>query len=277
VHFKAGHMSDPVLLREDGVPVYTLASVVDDGDLGVTHVIRGEDHVSNTAVQLQLYEALGSAVPRFAHLALLKTKEGGLSKREGGHDIRSLRDGGILPMAVNALLARIGTSDPVEPVTDMQALIGGFDFGKFGRAPAHYDPEELARLSGRLLHRLPFAAVKEQLPGISEDFWNSVRGNIKTLAEAHLWKSIISDFNRPSSTPEEGKFLKEASTLLPPEPWDENTYDTWISTVKAATGRKGKDLFHPLRLALTGMETGPELKALLPLLGRVQVQKRLAS
>ena len=153
VSMKANTMSDPVLLREDGVPVYTLASVVDDGELGITHVIRGEDHVSNTAVQVQLYKALGFAVPQFAHMALLKTKEGEMSKRLGGNDIRALRDAGILPMAVNSLLARIGTSDAVEALPDLQKLVDSFDFKKFGRAPANYDVAELEKLNEKLLHQ----------------------------------------------------------------------------------------------------------------------------
>ncbi|NBO19602.1 MAG: glutamate--tRNA ligase, partial [Proteobacteria bacterium] len=168
--FRATHMSDPVLLREDGVPVYTLASVVDDGEMAITHVIRGEDHVSNTAVQIQLYEALGFAVPQFAHMALLKTKEGELSKRIGGNDIRALREAGILPMAVNSLLARIGTSDAVEAVAELDTLAQHFDFSRFGRAPANYDVAELEKLNQKLLHRLPFEAVAAQIPFADEGF-----------------------------------------------------------------------------------------------------------
>lgn len=275
VRMKASSMSDPVLLREDGVPVYTLASVVDDGELGVTHVIRGEDHVSNTAVQTQLFAALGFALPRFAHLALLKTKEGELSKRLGGNDIRALREGGILPMAVNSLLARLGTSQPVEPFAALQPLIDSFDFAHFGRAPANYDPAEMEKLNEKLTHHLPFTAVSAQLPGIDEAFWNSVRGNIKTVAEARQWWSILHNPDSPNSNPQDQEYLTQAAALLPPEPWDASTYDTWISAVKTATARKGRELFMPLRLSLTGMEHGPELKALLPLLGRENTLKRL--
>jgi glutamyl-tRNA synthetase len=275
VAMKATTMSDPVLIRADGVPVYTLASVVDDGELGITHVIRGEDHVSNTAVQIQLYKALGFAVPQFAHMALLKTKEGELSKRLGGNDIRALRENGILPMAVNSLLSRIGTSDAIEAVADMKPLVDGFDFKKFGRAAANYDVAELEKLNEKLIHQLPFAAVKEKLPGMDETFWNSVRGNLKSLPEAKQWWDIIHGSIAASGG--DAGFLQAASAALPPEPWDEATWGTWTKQLSQTTGRKGKDLFMPLRLALTGMEHGPEMKTLLPLLGRKKTAERLAA
>jgi glutamyl-tRNA synthetase len=276
-HFKATHMSDPVLVREDGVPLYTLASVVDDGELDATHVIRGEDHVSNTAVQIQIYKALGYSVPTFAHMALLKTKDGELSKRLGGNDIRSMREQGILPMAINSLLAKIGTSDAVEAFADMQALTDSFDFKKFGRAPANYDAAELEKLNEKLLHQLPFAAVKEQIPFANENFWLGVRTNLKNISEAKQWWEIVngvaSDTWQVAS--EEKEFLKQAAALLPSEPWDETTYDTWLAAVKPTTPRKGKELFMPIRKALTGLEHGPELKKLLPLLGAEKTKQRL--
>lgn len=272
--FKGTHMSDPVLLREDGVPVYTLASVVDDGEMGVSHVIRGEDHVSNTAVQIQLYKALGFTVPGFAHMALLKTKEGEISKRLGGADIRSLRENGILPMAVNSLLAKIGTSDPVEAFADIQKLVDGFDFKKMGRAPANYDVVELQKLNEKLLHQLPFSAVKEKLDFADEHFWLSIRANIKTLAEAKTWWEILHGDVSADLNHDEREFIRAAAGKLPAE-WNENVWDAWISAIKPTTARKGKDLFHPLRLALTGREDGPEMKKLLPLLGRDKVTERL--
>ncbi len=271
--FQATHMSDPVLVREDDVPLYTLSSVVDDGEFAVTHVIRGEDHVSNTAVQVQIFEALGLSVPQFAHMALLKTKDGEMSKRLGGNDIRSLRESGILPMAVNSLLAKIGTSDPIEPFFDMQALAEGFDFKKFGRAAANYDVAELEKLNEKLIHQLPFSSVSAQLPGIDEHFWLSVRGNLKSLSEAKQWWDIIHGTIAHST--QDGVFLAAAGESLPPEPWDENSWGTWTKQLSATTGRKGKDLFLPLRLALTGMEHGPEMKTLLPLLGRTKTLERL--
>lgn len=276
-HFKATHMSDPVLIREDGVPLYTLASVVDDGEMGITHVIRGEDHVSNSAVQIQLYKALGFDVPQFAHMALLKTREGEMSKRLGGNDIRALRDADILPMAVNCLLARIGTSDAVEPFADMAPLVESFDFSKFGRAPAHYDMTELEKLNEKLLHQLPFDAVKDRIDFADEAFWLSIRANVKSLPEVRQWWDIISGAIASRPSEEDAPFLRSAIDTLPAEPWDETTYDAWLTALKPATGRKGKALFLPLRLALTGLDHGPELKKLLPLLGREKVVERLSA
>lgn len=275
VKFQATHMSDPILIREDGIPVYTLASVVDDGDFGITHVVRGEDHVSNSAVQVQLYEALGIKVPTFAHTALLKTKDGELSKRTGGGDIRSLRERGIMPMAICSLLAKMGTSDAIEPFVDLASLAEGFDFGKFGRAPANYDEEELVKLNEKLLHILPFDAVKHALPFADESFWNSVRGNLKSLDDAKMWHEVIHQPSKADVSEEDKAYLAEAASLLPAEPWGEDVFMQWMDLVKEKTGRKGKPLFMPLRLALTGMEHGPELKILLPMLGREQTLKRL--
>lgn len=275
VRMQATTMSDPVLIREDGVPVYTLASVVDDGELGITHIIRGEDHVSNSAVQVQLFEALGFALPAFAHLALLKTKEGEMSKRLGGNDIRSLRQQGMLPMSVNSLLARIGTSDAVAAEADMQALIDGFDFSKFGRAPANYDAQELVQLNAKLIHQLPYAEAKTQFPQITEPFWLSVRGNLTSLADTQLWWDLLHGTVVNTLSADERAFTAQAAALLPPEPWDSTTYDTWMNAVKPASARKGKELFLPIRKALTGLEHGPELKVLLPLLGRDATFNRL--
>ena len=275
--FKATHMSDPVLVREDGVPLYTLASVVDDGDMDITHVIRGEDHVSNSAVQIQLYEALGYKVPTFAHMALLKTKDGELSKRLGGNDIRGMREAGILPMAINSLLGRIGTSDPVEAFDNLQALVDGFDFKKFGRAPANYDVAELEKLNEKLLRQLPYSAVKHALGDIDEAFWLSVRPNINTLAETHTWWNMVHGDITSELSAEERSFVQAAATLLPPTPWNETTWDAWLTAIKPTTQRKGKELFMPLRKALTGMEHGPELKKLLPLVGAEKVKKRLGT
>ena len=273
--FQATHMSDPVLVREDGVPLYTLSSVVDDGQMDITHIIRGEDHVSNTAVQVQIFEALGFAPPAFGHLALLKTKEGELSKRLGGNDIRGLREAGILPMAICSLLAKMGTSDPVEAFADMPALAAGFDFKKFGRAPANYDTAELEKLNEKLLHSLPFAAVKKQLTFADEAFWNSVRHNLKNISEAKQWWDILHGDVQSNLNAEEKTFIHATAAHLPPAPWNETTYDAWLAAVKPTTERKGKELFMPIRKALTGMEHGPELKKLLPLLGREKALERL--
>ncbi len=273
--FRPTHMSDPVLVREDGGPVYTLASVVDDGELGISHVIRGEDHVSNTAVQVQLYQALGFSVPQFAHMALLKTKDGEMSKRLGGNDIRALCDAGIMPMAINSMLARMGTSEAVEAFADIVPLVESFEFRKFGRAPANYDVLELQKLNEKLLHKLAFDDVAAQIPFADEGFWLSVRANIKALAEVKLWWDIVHGEVSGGLDAEERVFVSGAAQLLPQEPWDDATYDAWIAAIKPGTARTGKALFMPLRKALTGQEHGPELKKLLPLLGHERVLQRL--
>ncbi|MDX1975956.1 MAG: glutamate--tRNA ligase [Rickettsiales bacterium] len=275
--FKATHMSDPVLIREDGVPLYTLASVVDDGEMNISHVIRGEDHVSNSAVQIQIFEALGFAVPIFAHMALLKTKDGELSKRLGGNDIRSMREAGILPMAINSLLARMGTSDAIEAFSDMQPLIEGFDFAKFGRAPANYDVAELEKLNEKLVHQTAFASVKDKLGSMDESFWLAIRANIKNIGEAKQWWDMVHGSVTATLSADDADFVKSTIAHLPPAPWDEATYDAWLASVKPTTERKGKTLFMPIRQALTGMEHGPELKKLLPLLGREKVVARLSA
>jgi glutamyl-tRNA synthetase len=276
VKFQATHMSDPVLVREDNVPLYTFASVVDDGQTDVTHIVRGEDHVSNTAVQVQIFEALGYKLPQFGHLALLKTKEGEMSKRVGGNDIRTLRENGIMPMAINSLLAHIGTSDAVEPFTELQRLVETFDFKKFGRAPANYDVVELEKLNEKLLHKLPFKEVDSLISFADETFWESVKANLKNISEARMWWDILhGEVLAADFSAEERDFLHKTLAFLPLEPWNESTWDTWLAAIKPITERKGKDLFMPIRKALTGLEHGPEFKKLLPLLGRDRVVKRL--
>lgn len=277
VKFNPTTMSDPVLIRADGILLYTLASVVDDGNMNITHVVRGEDHVSNTAVQVQIFQALGLKVPEFAHTALLKTKDGELSKRTGGGDIRGLRAQGILPMTINSMLAKIGTSDPIEMAPDMQALIDAFDFSKFSRSPSIFETGDLVKLNEKALHHLPFAEIQHKLPdGIDENFWNSVRGNIESLDDVAMWHGVIHSPTVAELSAEDKAFLAEAAQSLPTEPWNDATWNAWMEQVKVATGRKGKQLFMPLRLALTGMEHGPELKVLLPLLGREKTMKRLS-
>lgn len=275
VKFQATHMSDPVLVREDNVPLYTFASVVDDGQTDITHIVRGEDHVSNTAVQVQIFAALGYKLPQFGHLALLKTKEGEMSKRVGGNDIRTLRQNGIMPMAINSLLSHIGTSDAVEPFIELEKLVKKFDFKKFGRAPANYDVAELEKLNEKLLHKLPFAEVKQLIPFADEKFWESVKANLKNISEAKMWWDILHGEVKADLNSEERDFLHKTLTLLPPEPWNESTWDVWLAAIKPTTERKGKELFMPIRKALTGIEHGPEFKKLLPQLGYEMVVKRL--
>jgi glutamyl-tRNA synthetase len=279
VAFQAENLSDPVLLRADGRPLYTLTSVVDDAELGITHVVRGEDHVANTAVQVQLFEALGGteevAVPAFGHLSLIAGAGGeALSKRLGSLSLAGLRGSGLEAMTVNCYLARLGTPDPIEPLPDLAALAAGFDLARFGRATPKFDPQELEQLNARLLHVLPFEQVASRLPtGFDSALWEAVRPNLTRLAEAEAWLAICRGPVVPQI--EDAAFAETAAGLLPPEPWDDTTWGAWTAAVKQATGRKGKDLFRPLRLALTGLDHGPELKALLPLIGRQRAEARL--
>lgn len=275
VKFEAKNISDPVIIRENGAPTYMLPSTVDDADFGITHVVRGEDHVSNTAIQIQMFEALGAKPPIFAHTSLLKTKEGKLSKRVGGFDIGALREEGVQPMAITSLLARLGTSDSVELRQNVEELVKHFDISRFTKTAANYDVEDVYRLNKKLLHAMSFEEAKEKLPsGVDEDFWLSVRANISSFDEVREWWSIC----RESLTPEieDASFTAEASTLLPAGEWNEATWNEWIEQVKAKTGRKGKQLFMPLRKALTAREHGPELQYILPLIGREKAEARLA-
>lgn len=272
-------LSDPVLIRADGTYLYTLPSVVDDIELGITHVLRGEDHVTNTAAQIQIFEALGGKVPVFAHFSLLVGASGeGLSKRTGALGVAELRGQGIEPMAILSLLARLGTADPVEPQTTLDALVEGFAIDRFGRAAAKFDPDELRTLNARILHQLPFEAVADRLRalGLEEagaDFWHAVRPNIGRLAEAADWWRVV----RGPVTPvvSDPSFLAGAAALLPPAPWDQGTWRAWTTAVKDATGARGKALFMPLRLALTGLDHGPDLGELLPLIGPERARARL--
>ena len=277
VKFEAANLTDPVLVREDGRPLYTFSSCVDDVDEGVTHILRGEDHVSNTAVQVQVIAALGGnlGAMTFAHLSLLTGASGeGLSKREGSLSLRELRADGIEAMAVNSLLARLGTPDPVEPVPSLETLVETFDLARFGRATPKFDPAELWRLNHGVLAASGFSKVQARLPeGATEAEWLAVRGNIEKLADFADWQAVWAGSVEPVI--EEPEYMAEAAEALPPEPWDATTWKTWTNALKAATDRKGKALFRPLRLALTGREHGPEMAALLPLIGREKALERL--
>lgn len=280
VEIDAASLSDPVLVRSDGYPLYTLSSVVDDGDLAISHVIRGEDHVTNTAAQIQLFEALGYAVPVFGHFSLLLDADGGgLSKRIGSLSLADLRQQGYEPMALNSLLARLGSADPVEPQPDLNALVAGFDLGRFSRAPARLDPHELDLLNAKILHASDYAALRDRLPaGATEAFWLAVRGNIGKLSEAADWWPVVSGEIAPvieAGNSESRAVVQAAADTLPAEPWDAATWKNWTQAISAKTGAKGKGLFHPLRLALTGRDKGPEMAPLLPLIGRDRVLRRL--
>ncbi len=276
----AGALSDPVLIRADGTYLYTLTSVIDDIDFGITHVIRGEDHVTNSGVQVQLFEALGADPPAFGHHSLLVGADGhALSKRLGALSIEGFRDAGLEPMAVLSHAALLGTSDAIEPHTQVSELAALFDPAKISTAPGRFDLDELKILNAKLLHKLPFEDVAIRLEALGvlggRDFWVAVRGNISLFREVRDWWEIATGAIDPVI--EDAALSTAASELLPPEPWDQSTWSTWTSAVKEKTGAKGRALFHPLRLALTGRESGPELKLLLPFIGRTRALERLGT
>lgn len=272
-------LSDPVLMREDGRVIYTLASVVDDIDHGITTILRGEDHVTNSAAQIQLFEALGARPPQMGHLALLAGADGeGLSKRLGSLSVEQLRDEGFEAASIASLLSRIGTSEPVIALADMAGVIAGFDIAKFGRATAKFDPAELTLLNGKILHQLAFADVADRLTesGLeaSEAFWLAVRGNLTKLAEAADWWQICYQDMTPII--EDADLLKSALAALPNGTLDQDSWGIWTKQISEATGKKGRALFMPLRLALTGRSAGPDMGGLLPLIGHDRVAARLS-
>lgn len=273
-----GSLSDPVLIREDGTYLYTFTSVVDDVAFGITHIVRGEDHVTNTGVQMAIFEAMGATPPAFGHHSLLVGADGqALSKRLGALSVQSFRDDGIEPMAVLCHAALVGTSDAIEPFKSREELADKLDFAKISTAPGRFDVADLKSLNSKLLHMLDYADVAERLRALGiegrEAFWNAVRGNLELFTDARDWWTVVAGDIDPVI--EDSKVTVAAAPLLPPEPWSEATWSEWTGAVKAKTGAKGKALFHPLRLALTGREAGPELKFLLPLMGRDRVLARL--
>ena len=284
--FDPAQLSDPVIRRADGSWLYMLPSVVDDLDMGVTDVLRGEDHVSNTAVQVQMFSALHQAgvgpdhcdvvdsFPNLGHTALLVGKEGKLSKRLGSLSCEALRESGIEPAAILSLLARLGTSRPVEPVSDRQVLIEGFDLATFGRAPAKFDEAELERLNAAIVHQLDFAEVKDRLPeGIDEAGWHAIRPNLSHVSEAaEWWRLVTGPIEQPEFSEEDREYLAQAADALE---WSDNPWGDLTSALKERTGRKGKALFLPLRQALTGMDHGPDMGELLPLIGEEKARARL--
>jgi glutamyl-tRNA synthetase len=273
VEIDTATMSDPVLVREDGAFLYTLPSVADDIDFAISHVVRGEDHVTNTAAQIEIFEALDAPVPTFAHFPLLVGAGGeALSKRLGSLSLAELRDGGMEPMAVASYLAKIGTSDTVEPHLSLEDLALEFEFAKIGRAPAHFDPEDLAALNAKTLHLMPYAMVTGRTT-VSEELWEAIKPNLTRLSDAETLAQLVTGPVTPVI--EDAGLNTKAAALLPPEPWDETTWGAWTKAVAAETGAKGRGLFHPLRLALTGRGDGPELKKLLPLIGRAKALARL--
>ncbi|HEX6072350.1 MAG TPA: glutamate--tRNA ligase [Sphingomicrobium sp.] len=270
-------LSDPVVRREDGSWLYLLPSVIDDVDLKVTHIVRGEDHVSNSAAQIQMFEALGSRPPEFAHEALLVAAEGKLSKRLGSYGAQHLRDEGVEPMALLSLLARIGTSQPVEPITGLDELARDFGFAHFGRAPAHFDPHDVELLNARLLHKLDYSAVADRLPNnATEEDWLLLRPNLERLSDFGGWFEVLhGEIEPPELAHDERLLVKEAAAAAERLDWSAEPWKVLADDVKQATGKKGRELFHPLRLALTGRESGPEMDGLVASMGRDRVVRRL--
>jgi glutamyl-tRNA synthetase len=279
VSIDAASVSDPVLIRGDGQFLYTLASVVDDMEMGVTHVVRGSDHVTNTATQIQIIQALGGDVPAFAHHSLLTGPQGeSLSKRLGTLSLRDLRASGVEPMALLSLMARLGSADPVELRTDMAELIEGFDISRFGAAPTKFDVNDLYPMTARLLHERSYDEVKDQIADIgvpdemAERFWTVTRENIMTLNDLSGWWAMFRDGVEPVIDDEDTAFVAEAMAMLPEGPYDEDTWGQWTTAVKEATGRKGRGLFMPLRKALTGQSHGPDMSQVLPLLQTIKAK-----
>ncbi len=274
-HIDAASLSDPVIRRADGSWLYMLPSVIDDVDMGVTHVVRGEDHVTNTGIQMQMFAAMGKPAPQFGHAALLTGADGALSKRLGSIGVSEFRDRGIEPIAVKALLARLGTSLPVEPVTSDAPLIEAFDIGHLGRATARFDEAELERLNASILHQTDHAAVAGRT-SLSEPQWNAVRGNIATVADAEQWKLVFTGPIAPPDMPaEDMAFLAEAADVLESLSFGADSWSDLTKALQERTGRKGKALFMPLRRALIGRDQGPDMATMLPLIGRDQALQRL--
>jgi glutamyl-tRNA synthetase len=276
ISIDAASVSDPVLIRADGQVLYTFASSVDDMDMGVTHIVRGADHVTNTATQIQIIEAMGGGAPDFAHHSLLTGAQGeALSKRLGTLSLRDLRAQGVERMALLSLMARLGSSQPVDLRADLDAIAEGFDLSQFGAAPTKFDPADLWPLTRAHVQARPFAEVAPLIAALgvpealAEPFWTVARENITTLAELDGWWALCRDGAAPEIAPEDAEFVAQALTLLPPPPYGPEAWAEWTNRVKAATGRKGKGLFMPLRKAVTGQGHGPDMAALMPLMQRI--------
>lgn len=270
--YNAANLSDPVIIREDGTYLYHLPSVIDDVDFGITHIVRGEDHVTNTATQVQMFEAVGGVLPTLAHLPLLTGKEGKLSKRLGSLGVAELRDEGIEALAICSFISKLGTSESIEPYYSLESLADSLNFKTIGRSQPKFDEEELKLFNSKFVHAMPYENVKNRL-SIDELFWESVKGNLDKVSDISVWEQICNSELEPII--EDKELTSLAADVLPAEPWDENTWNMLISEIKNKTDKKGKALFHPLRLALTAQDNGPELKILLPLIGREKAEKRL--
>lgn len=282
ITYEGRHFSDPVLVRDNGVPTYTFCSVVDDVDYNVTDIIRGEDHITNTAIQIQIFEALGAKAPDFAHLALVKASEGKISKREGGFDVKSLRGDGYQAMSVINLLAQIGTSEGIKIHTNIDELVRDFSFDKFSKSSTNYDISELTNINQKLLQKLSLSEVKSDLEkfGLSnmdEKFFDCMKQNISFLGELIVWWEVCKSELHYQNKAEDKEFLQMAANLLPEDTTDINCWQNWLEKIKANSSRKGKELFMPIRLSLTGFEHGPELKFLVNFISRDEILRRLCS
>lgn len=270
--YEAEKLSDPIIIREDGSYLYHLPSCIDDSDFGITHIVRGEDHTTNTASQIQMFEAIGGKVPTFAHLPLLTGTEGKLSKRLGSLGVRELKAEGVEAMAICSFLAKLGTSDAIEPYYSLDELAESLDFSKLGRSQPKFDEEELKHFNTKVVRSMPYSLVKDRIDA-DETFWNNVRANLDVVDDVKVWEDICHKEVTPII---EDKALTDlAAELLPAETWTENTFNEWMSILKAQSGKKGRELFHPVRKALTALDNGPELKTLLPLIGYEKAKKRL--
>ncbi len=270
--YEAEKLSDPIIIREDGSYLYHLPSCIDDSDFGITHIVRGEDHTTNTASQIQMFEAIGGKVPTFAHLPLLTGTEGKLSKRLGSLGVRELKAEGVEAMAICSFLAKLGTSDAIEPYYSLDELAESLDFSKLGRSQPKFDEEELKHFNTKVVRSMPYSLVKDRIDA-DETFWNDVRANLDVVDDVKVWEDICHKEVTPII---EDKALTDlAAELLPAETWTENTFNEWMSILKAQSGKKGRELFHPVRKALTALDNGPELKTLLPLIGYEKAKKRL--
>jgi glutamyl-tRNA synthetase len=270
-------LSDPVVRREDGSWLYLLPSVIDDVDLGITHVVRGEDHVSNSAAQIQMFEALGARPPQFAHEALLVAAEGKLSKRLGSYGTEHLRAEGVEPMAMLSVLARIGTSQPVEPVASLDQLAKDFDFSRFGRAPAHFDPHEVELINARLMHDLAYSAVADRLPeSATEEDWLLLRPNLQRVGDFAEWFDVLhGEIDPPELGHEERLLVRDAAAIAERLDWNAEPWRELTTELKNSSGKKGRELFHPLRLALTARESGPEMAGIVARMGKERAARRL--
>lgn len=279
--FHGQALSDPVLVRADGAFLYTMTSVIDDIDFNITHILRGEDHVTNTAVQIQLFEALDrpASTIKFGHTTLLMDVSGGpLSKRLGSLSLKSLREDGIEAMTINSLLARLGTSQPIEPHLHLDELAKSFDLSTFSRTPPRFDIHDLETLNHKIYQITPFAAVQNRLQvlacsEVNAALWELLRGNLRRLEDIRGWVSVCFGTIQPLG--EDKEYIRRALELLPQNPWDETTWTAWTTALKTQTGRKGKELFMPLRQAITGFDHGPEMKFLLPIIGYEKASQRL--